>query len=64
MPAIVRVAVRMTRSNWPGVTCWKYDWVIDLDIKGFFDKLDHDLLTHPVSKHTEVVGTDVRSTVA
>ena len=22
--------------------CWKFDWVIDLDIKGFFDKVDHD----------------------
>src|SRR4030042_3217590 len=24
--------------------CWSYDWVLDLDIKGFFDKLDHELL--------------------
>ena len=23
--------------------CWKYDWVVDLDIKGFFDSIDHDL---------------------
>jgi group II intron reverse transcriptase/maturase len=22
--------------------CWRTDWVIDLDIKGFFDNLDHD----------------------
>ena len=22
--------------------CWKYTWVIDLDIKGFFDNLNHD----------------------
>ncbi len=22
--------------------CWKYDWVLDLDIKGFFDNIDHD----------------------
>ncbi|MHB8181867.1 MAG: reverse transcriptase domain-containing protein [Acidithiobacillus ferrivorans] len=23
--------------------CWKYAWVVDLDIKGFFDNIDHDL---------------------
>ena len=22
--------------------CWQRDWVIDLDIKGFFDNLDHE----------------------
>jgi RNA-directed DNA polymerase len=22
--------------------CWKYDWVLDLDIKGFFDNIDWD----------------------
>jgi group II intron reverse transcriptase/maturase len=32
--------------------CWKHDWVIDLDIKGFFDNLDHSLLTRAVRKHT------------
>lgn len=32
--------------------CWQYDWVIDLDIKGFFDNLDHDLVMRAVSKHT------------
>ena len=24
--------------------CWRFDWVIDLDIKGFFDNLRHDLI--------------------
>src|SRR5215470_1981766 len=24
--------------------CWRCDWVIDLDIKAFFDSLDHDLV--------------------
>src|SRR5271156_3336109 len=33
--------------------CWKHDWVIDLDIKGFFDNLDHDLLLQVVRKHTD-----------
>lgn len=33
--------------------CWKYDWVIDLDIKGFFDNIDHDLMMLAVKKHTQ-----------
>lgn len=33
--------------------CWKYDWVIDLDIKGFFDNIDHSLMMAIVRKHTE-----------
>lgn len=32
--------------------CWKYNWVIDLDIKGFFDNIDHDLMLRAVKKHT------------
>lgn len=33
--------------------CWRQDWVIDLDIKGFFDNLDHDLMMKAVRFHTE-----------
>lgn len=33
--------------------CWRYNWVIDLDIKGFFDNIDHDLLMQAVKKHTD-----------
>jgi RNA-directed DNA polymerase len=33
------------------VNCWKQDWVIDLDIKGFFDNIDHDKLMMAVEKH-------------
>ena len=33
--------------------CWRYDWCVDLDIKGFFDNLDHDLVMKAVSKHTD-----------
>jgi len=33
--------------------CWKYDWVLDLDIKGFFDNIDHDLMMKAVRKHTD-----------
>ena len=32
--------------------CWNYDWVLDLDIKGFFDNIDHELLMRAVRKHT------------
>ena len=31
--------------------CKLYDWVIDLDIKGFFDNIDHDKLMLAVEKH-------------
>jgi RNA-directed DNA polymerase len=31
--------------------CWRYDWVLDLDIKGFFDNLDQGLLMRAVTKH-------------
>ena len=34
--------------------CWRYDWVIDLDIKGFFDNLDHDLVMKAVRKHVKI----------
>src|ERR1700745_1217248 len=30
--------------------CWLYDWVVDLDIKGFFDNIDHELLMRAVKK--------------
>lgn len=32
-------------------SCWKHDWVIDLDIKGFFDNIDHNKLMLAVEKH-------------
>jgi RNA-directed DNA polymerase len=32
--------------------CWRYNWVIDLDIKGFFDNLDHELVMRAVGKYT------------
>jgi group II intron reverse transcriptase/maturase len=33
--------------------CWRYNWVVDLDIRGFFDNMDHDLLMRAVRKHTD-----------
>ncbi|MEO9204499.1 MAG: group II intron reverse transcriptase/maturase [Gammaproteobacteria bacterium] len=32
--------------------CWKRQWVIDLDIQGFFDNIDHELVMRAVLKHT------------
>ena len=40
-------AVAKTRTR-----CWRQNWVIDLDIKGFFDNLDHDLVIRAVRRHT------------
>lgn len=34
--------------------CWKQDWVLDLDIQGFFDNLDWRLLMKAVRKHAPV----------
>lgn len=33
--------------------CWKYDWVVDLDIRAFFDSMNHELLMKAVQKHTQ-----------
>ena len=33
--------------------CWRYDWVVDLDIKGFFDNIDWDLMMRAVRHHTQ-----------
>lgn len=40
-------AVGVTRQR-----CWYYDWLIEYDIKGLFDNLDHSLLLKAVKKHT------------
>ena len=39
-------AVALARQN-----CWRFNWVLDLDIKAFFDTIDHDLLMRAVEKH-------------
>ena len=41
-------AVGVTRQR-----CWRQNWVIDLDIKGFFDNLDWDLVLKAVRHHTD-----------
>lgn len=34
------------------INCLKYSWVIDIDIKGFFDNIDHTLLLQAVRHYT------------
>ena len=41
-------AVAVTRKR-----CWRYDWVLEFDIKGLFDNIDHNLLMRAVRKHTD-----------
>jgi RNA-directed DNA polymerase len=33
--------------------CWRNDWVIDLDIRAFFDSVDHSLMLKAVERHTD-----------
>ena len=40
-------AIEATRRR-----CWKYNWVVEFDIKGAFDNIDHELLMRAVHKHT------------
>jgi RNA-directed DNA polymerase len=39
-------AVGTTRER-----CWRYEWVLEFDIKGLFDNIDHELLLRAVRKH-------------
>ena len=41
-------ALRQARTQ-----CWRRDWVLDLDIKGFFDNIDWGLMMKAVRKHAQ-----------
>jgi retron-type reverse transcriptase len=41
-------AVAVTRKR-----CWEKDWVLDLDVRAFFDSVPHDLLLKAVAHHTQ-----------
>jgi RNA-directed DNA polymerase len=41
-------AVAVTRER-----CWRYDWLLEFDIKGLFDNIDHELLMRAVKTHTD-----------
>lgn len=34
--------------------CWKYDWAVEIDIVGYFDNIDHELLLELLRGHTEL----------
>lgn len=41
-------AVGVTRER-----CWRFDWVLEFDIKGLFDNIDHALLLRALEKHVK-----------
>jgi RNA-directed DNA polymerase len=41
-------AVRTARER-----CWRYDWVLDLDVQAYFDSLDWELMLKAVRQHTD-----------
>jgi len=41
-------AIRTARQR-----CWRYDWVLDIDVKGYFDSIDWRLLLKAVRAHTD-----------
>ena len=41
-------ALAMARAR-----CWRYDWVLELDIQAFFDHLSHQLLLRALRRHTD-----------
>jgi len=41
-------AVRQARQR-----CWRYDWVLDIDVKGYFDSIDWKLMLKAVRRHTD-----------
>jgi RNA-directed DNA polymerase len=42
-------AVSVTRQR-----CWRYDWVVEFDIKGLFDHIDHSLLMKALRCHCDI----------
>ncbi len=41
-------AIAVTRKR-----CWKYGWLLEFDIKGAFDNIDHSLLMKALERHTD-----------
>jgi RNA-directed DNA polymerase len=42
-------AITITRKR-----CWRYDWVVEFDVKGLFDNIRHDLLLKALRKHCDI----------
>jgi group II intron reverse transcriptase/maturase len=41
-------AIGVTRKR-----CWKFDWILEFDIRGLFDNIRHDLLSKAMRHHTD-----------
>lgn len=41
-------AIAITRKR-----CWEYDWVVEFDIKGLFDNINHELLIKALRHHCD-----------
>lgn len=41
-------AIKVTRER-----CWRYGWVLEIDVKGLFDNIKHEHIIELVKKHTE-----------
>ena len=41
-------AIAVTRKR-----CWQYDWVVEFDIRGLFDNIDHELLMRALKHHCQ-----------
>ena len=41
-------ALEVTRKR-----CWEYDWVLEYDIRGLFDNIDHEMLLKALRHHTD-----------
>lgn len=41
-------AIRTARQR-----CWRYDWVLDLDVQSYFDSIDWELMLKAVRHHTD-----------
>nr|WP_284503599.1 MULTISPECIES: reverse transcriptase domain-containing protein [unclassified Caballeronia] len=39
--------------------CWKYDWVLEFDIKGAFDHVDHELMMKAVRQHARCTWVEL-----
>ena len=44
--SVIVQAVEQARKR-----CWKRAWVLDMDIQGFFDNIDHELMMRAVKRH-------------
>ena len=41
-------ALQKTRQR-----CWRFDWVLDIDVQSYFDSIDWELLLKAVRHHTD-----------